>query len=142
MRTSDMVAGRMRDAQRKIDRAKRYGGAEVEGLQQRMQHAIRGDRPPVDDVELAHKVESKLFGDPNVPKGRINVDVAEGRVTLRGKLDNEAQIRSIERTARRISGVVSVQNLLHTDGPAPNVREALRASSRATNEIGRIGRSS
>jgi hypothetical protein len=27
-----------------------------------------------DDVTLAHKVESLLYRDPSVPKGRLNVD--------------------------------------------------------------------
>ncbi len=142
-RAVDMIGGRMREAQRKVDRAKRFGSAEMHGLQRRMEHAVRGDEPPVDDIALAQKVESKVFGDPRFPKGRINVDVYEGCVTLRGRLDHEAQIRDVEKAVRKISGVQRVQNLLHTGNrPAPNVEEALRASSRATNEIGSIGRSS
>lgn len=141
-RTRDMVAGKARTIRERMDRVKRYGSAEMEGLHQRMAHAMRGDRPPVDDVELAHKVESRVFARPGMPKGRINVNVEDGIVYLRGQLENEMQIRRVERVVYKIDGVAGVVSLLHIDGhPAPNKEEALRASSRAANEMSRIGRS-
>lgn len=73
------------------------------------------------DVTLTHKVETLLFRNPEVPKGRINIDTCGGVVTLRGAIDQPQVIeRTVERV-RRIQGVQGVENLLHTtDTPPPH----------------------
>ena len=39
-----------------------------------------------DDVTLAHKVETELFRDPDIPKGQININAVDGVVELRGEV--------------------------------------------------------
>jgi osmotically-inducible protein OsmY len=74
-----------------------------------------------DDATIAHRVETVLFRDADVPKGRINVNAENGRVYLRGTLDDAEQIARLERAARDVRGVRGVVNLLHTPGtPAPS----------------------
>ena len=85
---------------------------------QRALHSLPQPPPELDDATLAHKVESILFRDSSVPKGRINVNAENGIVFLRGQLDRPELIRTIEARARRIAGVRGVVSLLHVPGAA------------------------
>ena len=79
-----------------------------------------GPRPQPDDVTLAHKVESEIFRDADVPKGQINVNAENGKVVLRGEVDSPELIDDLVGNARKVQGVQDVENLLHTpDRPAP-----------------------
>jgi osmotically-inducible protein OsmY len=55
-----------------------------------------------------------------VPKGRINVNVQNGVVQLRGEVPESSMIDDLVEKARSIQGVREVENLLHLPGtPAP-----------------------
>jgi hypothetical protein len=72
------------------------------------------------DETLAHKVETELFRDAEVPKGQINVNAQDGVVQLRGEVPNEDMIEDLVDKTRSVQGVLDVENLLHTPGqPAP-----------------------
>lgn len=78
-------------------------------------------RPPADDATLAHRVETELFCDPDIPKGQINVNAEHGVVVLRGEVERPEQIAAIEKKVWKIAGVRTVENLLHLPGtPAPS----------------------
>jgi osmotically-inducible protein OsmY len=100
------IAGALALVLAKIDRRKVAGRAKgaVKG--------VRG-RKDYDDVTLARKVESELFRPADVPKGEISVNVNDGVVELRGELADQAQIDELADTARKVSGVKDVRNLLH-----------------------------
>jgi osmotically-inducible protein OsmY len=66
-------------------------------------------------------VESHIFRDPEVPQGRINLNVEDGVVVLRGQLERPEQIRHLEASVRKVPGVKGVKNLLHLPG-APAAR--------------------
>jgi hypothetical protein len=121
-RLGDQAARVMRRGVWRAQRGARMIGATLEGKAQAMRH--RGEEGPMaNDAALADKVESELFRDPSIPKGKINVNVEQGRVVLRGEVDDDAQRRKLERQASRIPGVWSVENLLHLPGePAPGER--------------------
>ncbi|MDQ2984790.1 MAG: BON domain-containing protein [Actinomycetota bacterium] len=74
------------------------------------------EKPPPDDVTLARKVETEIFRDAEVPKGQINVNVEHGVVFLRGELGEPDLIKDLEQQARKVHGVLGVENLLHTPG--------------------------
>ena len=95
----------------KIDRRKAAGRAK--GAVQAVARTVSGGRD-YDDVTLARKVESELFRPADVPKGAISVNVNDGVVELRGELADQEQIDELGNTARKISGVKDVRNLLHT----------------------------
>src|SRR4051794_7352809 len=87
------------------------------------EHAdVRRDKAPeFDDATIAHRVETVLFRDPDVPKGQINVNAENGRVYLRGTIDDADLISRLERMARDVRGVRGVVNLLHAPGsPVPS----------------------
>ena len=85
-----------------------------------MTRRTREQQPRQDDAILARKVESELFRDAGVPKGKINVDAEQGKVVLRGEADSPEMIDALAGKARNVQGVQEVENLLHTPGqPAP-----------------------
>lgn len=128
----DRVAGSARHGVRRVGRGERRVRALAVGRARRVQHAVgRHDHRYVDDVTLAQRVESRIFRDPQVPKGRLNVDAAGGVVFLRGALTEPQQIREIESAAAKVPGVVRLDSFLHLEGtPAPNKVDALAASRR------------
>ncbi|MGZ8695080.1 MAG: BON domain-containing protein [Gaiellaceae bacterium] len=75
----------------------------------------------LDDTELAHKVQSIVFRDPSLPKGKVSINAEKGKVFLRGQVDAPDTIVRIERSVRDVEGVEAVENLLHVPGtPAPH----------------------
>ena len=81
----------------------------------------------MDDVTLAHRVESQLYRRAGVAKGHISINAEEGVVFLRGTLDRQEDIERAATTARAIDGVRDVENLTHTPGtPAPASRPKLQ----------------
>ena len=101
------LAGAVAFVLSKIDRRKAAGRAK--GAVQSV-----GGGKDYDDVTLARKVETELFRPDDVPKGAISVNVNDGVVELRGELPDQEQIDELGNTARKISGVKDVRNLLHT----------------------------
>jgi osmotically-inducible protein OsmY len=91
------------------------------GLGQRLVHRLPGPAPEFDDATLAHKVESVLFRDRDVPKGEINVNAENGVVSLRGQVERPEVVDTLEGRVLKVPGVRGVENLLHTPGtPPPN----------------------
>ena len=73
-----------------------------------------------DDATLAHKVETVLFRDSDVPKGGININAQDGIVQLRGEVPDVGMIDDLVERTRSVQGVRDVENLLHLPGtPAP-----------------------
>ena len=74
----------------------------------------------LDDVGLARKVETIIFRDDNVPKGKIDVNAANGVVWLRGEAKTPEMIKTLEAETSAIPEVRKVENLLHLPKtPAP-----------------------
>jgi osmotically-inducible protein OsmY len=116
----DRVVAFFRQSGRKAGRAGRGVAAEAYGLKQKATHLKEEDKPQPDDVTLTRKVESEIFREADVPKGRINVNAEGGVVYLRGELDDPDLIKDLEKSARSVQGVREVENLLHAPGtPAP-----------------------
>src|SRR5262245_31233333 len=66
----------------------------------------------IDDAWIHTKIVAKLIGDPDTPQRKINVDVVNNEVTLRGSVDTPEQKAEAERITRETDGVKSVKNLL------------------------------
>ena len=117
----DRATGISRHGARRTARALRTAAVLAAGRGRGLFHRLLPQAPqPLDDVELAHKVESILFRDPAVPKGQLNVNAERGTVFLRGQVDSPELVRELEKRVRRIAEVQAVENLLHLPGtPAP-----------------------
>lgn len=66
----------------------------------------------LDDAWLHAKVVAKLVADTDVAERKINVDVDNGVVTLRGTVDSAAEKTEAERLAKETDGVKRVANQL------------------------------
>jgi len=66
----------------------------------------------VDDAWIHTKITTKLLSDKDTPARKINVDVMNNVVTLRGKVQTAAAKIEAERIAKETDGVKRVVNLL------------------------------
>jgi hyperosmotically inducible protein len=66
----------------------------------------------VSDGQIHDQVLVRLAGDPEVRGGNIDVEVAHGAVTLKGKVETEKQKTKAEKLAKKVKGVASVDNQL------------------------------
>ena len=67
----------------------------------------------INDPTLVARVESELYRDQDVPKGKLNIDSVHGVVTIRGSVDDEALAASILERAHAVEGVRAVVDMLH-----------------------------
>ena len=76
------------------------------------------------DQGLRDKVESEIFRDADVDKGRVLVSVEDAIVYLRGELEPRQLRERLAHAARGVAGVRDVENMLHGPGePAPMRQE-------------------
>lgn len=71
--------------------------------------------PPSDDY-LYDVVRRRLTSDPVVKGGALEVEVKNGVVTLKGKVDQEKQKERATRIVRKVRGVRDVDNQLQVTG--------------------------
>jgi hypothetical protein len=117
------MSGMRRGERRAAMRARRTESHALGIARRTVNAARRGQREPLDDVTLAHKVESELYRRAHVPKGHISINAEDGFVFLRGVMDRQEDIERIGAATRQIAGVREVENLIHLPGtPAPASR--------------------
>jgi osmotically-inducible protein OsmY len=81
------------------------------------------------DVELARRATSLLEWDPMIPKNRIEVNVDNGWIILKGNVGWDYQRRRAHDTVSAITGVRGVTNLIKLQPDAPS--SAIGASIKA-----------
>jgi hypothetical protein len=115
---------------RRIRREARYA---LHTVRARTEHLINGGPPDfAEDRTLLDRVESELFVNRSIPRGKLTFEVEGTTVILRGQLDSGDEMHRIEEAVRKVPGVSGVTSLLHMPGtPAPNKAEALAASKEA-----------
>ena len=125
----------VRHSARRLTRRGRAKALQSLGRSRGALHRLAPSRPgePLDEAALTHKVESVLFRDTHVPKGKISINAERGTVFLRGQVDDAQLIDYVAEAVARIPGVSEVVNLLHQPGtPAPHPgAEPLAAHSHA-----------
>jgi hypothetical protein len=90
--------------------------SQAQALRQKAIHRQEEPKPQPDDVTLARKVETVIFRDADVPKGKINVNAEKGKIVLRGEAESPEMIDELVAKAQKVQGVEDVENLLHTPG--------------------------
>ena len=68
------------------------------------------DKQPVSDDLIHDNVKRRLANDADVKGGALDIDVKDGVVTLRGKLENQRLIEKATKLAKKVSGVKKVVN--------------------------------
>lgn len=118
----DRSAGLVRSGARKTARVGRGVSAEAYGFSQKVQH-LKEEPKEFDDTTLADKVRSEVFRAADVPKGKINVNVQDGVVQLRGEVPRPELIDDLVKETRKVQGVRDVENLLHVPGTEAPMHE-------------------
>ena len=72
---------------------------------------------PVTDDFLTDMIRSKLAQDQIVKGGAIDVEVHDGAVVLKGKVEEEKQKDRAEKVAKKVNGVKSVKNEIELSRP-------------------------
>jgi hyperosmotically inducible protein len=72
--------------------------------------AVCAANKAISDDLIYDNVKRKLATDPIVKGGGLEVEVKEGAVTLKGKLDSEKRKEKAEKLARKVKGVTGVEN--------------------------------
>jgi hypothetical protein len=111
--TRDRTRSLSRHGLRRTRKLVHHTTSDTYGLGQRLLHRLPRPTPDLDDATLAHKVESVLFRDRDVPKGEINVNAENGVVVLRGQVARPGLVETLEARVRKVRGVRGVENLLH-----------------------------
>jgi hypothetical protein len=123
-RLADQAAAIVRHGARASARAGRIVASTSQGKLEALRRAGDAERYAMNDAELAHAIETEIFRDPRVDKGRININVERGIVVLRGEVASARERTELGRRVERIAGVWSVKNLLHQPGqPVPAEEE-------------------
>jgi hypothetical protein len=107
--TADRLAALLR---RHGGRLMKGTGSQAHALKQKATHLREEPKPQPDDVTLARKVETEIFRDADVPKGKINVNAENGKVVLRGEVESPEMIEDLVSKARKVQGVQDVESLL------------------------------
>jgi osmotically-inducible protein OsmY len=107
----DRLAGLTRRHGKRIAKG---ASSQAQGLTKKATHLREEPKPQPDDVTLARKVETEIFRDADVPKGKINVNAENGKIVLRGEVDSPKLIDDLVSKARKVQGVEDVESLLHT----------------------------
>ena len=130
VRFAERAGHTARSTKRKVERRARYVAKTAEA---RARHYVEPLPPaPADGRMLLDRVESELFEDRTIPRGRLSLETEGTAVVLRGQLDSFEEIARVEGAVRRIPGVGRVVNLMHVPGtPAPNKAAAIAASLEA-----------
>src|SRR5215207_2494395 len=122
-------------AARTLGRAGRYGASWIAGQATAVTRGHPGAKPDMDDVTLARKVETELFRPADAPKGKVDVNAADGVVELRGEVKTPAEKADLESRARAIPEVRDVHNHLHLPKtPAPTRADSPGRARRRTTE--------
>ena len=111
----DRIASTARHLGRRGAHLGRWLASDASGLGQRIRN-VGEPAAQLDEVDLAHKVETELFRDGTVDKGRLNINAERDVVFLRGTAPTLEEIAGIEDRVRTIEGVRHVVNLLHLPG--------------------------
>src|SRR5712671_7884269 len=82
----------------------------------------------LDDAWIHTKIVAKLIGNSKTPERKINVDVVNNEVTLRGTVDTPAAKAEAERVAKETDGVKKVSNHL-TVSPAAKSANSNKAAN-------------
>jgi len=130
-RVRDRARGVVRHSTRRLRRGGRAAALQTLGQARGVLYRLRPPPSrPLDDAGLAHKVESVLFRNPQVPKGEISINAERGTVFLRGQVEGAELIDDLAESVRKISGVGEVVNLLHLPGTEAPHAGAFRRPAR------------
>jgi len=106
------IPAMLRRTSAKAGQAGKAASSQATAVKAKTMHRKETEKPQPDDVTLARKVETEIFRDADVPKGNINVNAENGKVVLRGVVEEPSLIEDLEQRTKKVQGVREVENLL------------------------------
>lgn len=100
------------DAGRKIDQTQERAGEKIGQAAGEVKEQGANARAKLDDAAITTKVKTALIGEPGLKALQIDVDTANGVVTLSGNVDSPTNVDRATQVAQAIQGVKSVDNRL------------------------------
>ena len=85
----------------------------------------------IDDATLKRSVEAEVLASRRAPKGKVEIEVVEGVVWMRGEVRSKAAVDELETRARSVDGVARVESLLRVAKPAKRAKPAAKAQKPA-----------
>lgn len=130
-RLRDQAMSEMRKTRERAEAKKRHLSNIARGTVSEIASPGPENREP-DDATLTQRIQSEVFGSPDVPKDRIALTVVGGIAELRGELDAQEDVDALFIRVSAVPGVRGVRNFMRIHGAdAPNKEDALRASGEA-----------
>ena len=108
----DRFPALLRRGSRRVEQAAPDVKSVAKATKAKVSQHTEAEKPEPDDVTLARKVETEIFRDADVPKGNINVNAENGKVVLRGVVEESSLIEDLETRTKKVQGVREVENLL------------------------------
>jgi osmotically-inducible protein OsmY len=109
-RDRGLAAGR--DVASEAQRKASYAEGVAEGMVAKATPGTGREAEELNDPALARKVESEIFRPADAPKDKVNVNVENHVVYLRGHLQSGDQAKALVEAARRVDGVRDVESLI------------------------------
>ncbi len=86
------------------------GGSKTDRAVEKTKEATGKAAGAAKDSWITAKAKIALYADDRVAGRHVRVDTQNGVLTLRGKVDSDAEKRAAEEAVRNVEGVTSVQN--------------------------------
>lgn len=105
-------------AGQKLDRTTERAGEKMDQAAAEVKQKAGQAGDKIDDAAITAKVKTALIGEPGLKALQINVDTANGVVTLRGAVDSPQNLDRATQVAQAVQGVKSVDNRLNVKAKA------------------------
>lgn len=100
------------DAGRTIDQAQERAADKMNDATAQVKEQAADAGARIDDAAITAKVKTALVGEPGLKALQIDVDTANGVVTLSGAVDSPSSVDRATQVAQAVEGVKSVDNRL------------------------------
>jgi len=118
----DWTQARLRRGAREAGRKAQYAAGKATGLAADATPPAR-DPSELNDPALAAKVETELFRPEDAPKGKVDVNVENRVVYLRGEVQTPEQREDLINRAKAVEGIARAESLLHLPGEPARARQ-------------------
>jgi len=105
-------------AGQKLDRTTERAGEKMDQAAADVKQKAGQAGDKIEDAAITAKVKTALVSEPGLKALRIDVDTANGVVTLNGAVDTPQNLDRATQVAQAVEGVKSVDNRLNVKGKA------------------------
>ncbi|HKQ24958.1 MAG TPA: BON domain-containing protein [Burkholderiales bacterium] len=97
---------------RSAERVGEKAGSKIDQATAQVKEQASNVGDKMDDATITAKVKTALIGEPDLEALKIDVDTADGVVTLSGTVDSRTKVSRAVQVAQAVQGVRSVDNRL------------------------------